>query len=424
MKNTQTVSTKDISRITFTLLLTTIVTTLVGFLFWSFAANLTMGNAEELGKVTTLMALAGFASLISIAGFEPAIILALNRNSNKECYKKTSIGHFLITGFLGGIVAAVLQVAFLIVFPTYDFLASPEYFILGIVSAILASSGAVLDYTSVAINKSKLVAVRNMGQAIGKTLIILPLFFLGITAAFSAILASLIAGTLFTFIVLWLLSGKEIFNGNISYAWKMTKSNLHYHRFTHYGTLLPPALVPLMITALTDTATAAIYTIAFTVVAVLMAIPTILSNAFLAQSIQANDIKLNIFHTIKLFLAISLPIGILVFTNIETLLLFFGKTYIDGKTLTLFLLILLIPEFCHRLLTSFLRVHSRLQPTLVANIIAGISILTLSIILLSFYGVAGIGIAFILSYTLSSGIMFAYVISDRYALQYAMPILQ
>lgn len=392
-------------RATFSLLLTTGLTSIVGFVFWQIVTKYSGYSASDVGQATTLMAIVSTASILSISGINPAIVLALSSRKDEVEYKRTVHGHAIIAATVSGLITLVGETVLVLSSPEYGFLQDPAVFIVGVLTGALAAGGATVDATSMALHKSGLVPLRNTGQSILKLGLIIPFVMLGMSAPVSATLTALIGGWILTEIVIYKISGRFFFKkDDIKYAWKLINKNLGHHQIASLGATLPPVITPLIVTAMIGTAESAIFSIVWMIGALFFTISPSVSNAILSSTANRNDI--NLAQRIKqssviIFLLMIIPL-ILVIIFPEQILSIFGEAYQAGGMLLLVLSLSALPDAVTNISVAYLRLKGDLKPASILNVGMGVITIALVIILTPSLNIVAPGWAWLVAQSLGS----------------------
>lgn len=408
---------------TFSLLLTTGLTSIVGFVFWRLVTGY-YPNSSEVGEATTLMALIGASSLLASSGINPAIVLALSSKKDQLEYKRTIHGNSFIAASVASVITIAMQTV-LIFTANFEFLTNPYVFILGVVTAALAAGGSTVDSTNIALHKSGLVPFRNTGQSIIKTLLLVPLILLlygqEYAAVINATLTAFIGGWIMTLIVLKRISGRFFLRlSDIKYSWSLVRGNLGHHQVTSLGANLPPVVTPIVVTGLLGTSESAVFSIVWMIGALFFTVSPSVSNAVLASTANRDDVNLKSRMKQASFIILglmSVPMT-LVFIFPDYILNFFGNDYEQGKFLIILLALSALPDAVTNIAVAYLRLKKDLKPASVLNVIMGVSTIGLIFIIVPVAGIDAPGWAWLITQSVGAvGIIlyicFRYILKTR-----------
>lgn len=399
---------------TFSLLLTTGLTSIVGFIFWRIVTGY-YPESSQVGEATTLMALIGASSLLAVSGINPAIVLALSSKKDEIEYKRTIHGHSLIAALIASVITVTVQTVLLFT-SNFEFLKNPYVFALGVVTSALAAGGSTVDSTSVALHKSGMVPFRNTGQSIIKTALIVPLIILLNDASYAAVinatLTAFVGGWIMTLIVLKRTSGRFFFRlSDVKYSWGVIKGSLGHHQITSLGANLPPVLTPLIVTGLIGTSESAIFSIVWMIGALFFTVSPSVSSAVLASTANRDDVHLK--HRIKqaswiILGLMSVPMA-LVFLFPDYILKFFGDDYEKGAFLIILLALSALPDAITNIAVAYLRLKKDLKPASILNVLMGLSTIGLIFVLVPFAGINAPGWAWLATQTTGAIGILAYI---------------
>lgn len=401
-------------KVTFSLILTTGLTSVVGFAFWRIVIGY-YPDPSKVGEATTLMALVGASSLLAVSGISPAIVLALSAKKDEVDFTRTIHGHSLIAAISASLITSVTQTA-LISSSNFEFLKNPAVFILGVATSALTAGGAAVDSTSMALHKSGRVPLRNTGQSLIKTALVVPLiiFFSGESSAavINATLAAFIGGWIMTLFVLKRTSGRLFFRlSDVKYSWNVIKGSLGHHQFTSLGANLPPVVVPLVITGLLGTGESATFFIVWMIGALFFTVSPSVANAVLASTANRSDVSVNSrMRQAGWMIAglISIPMAV-VFLFPTAILTFFGNEYENGAFLLVLLVVSAVPDAVTNIAVAYLRLKRDLKPANVLNTLMGAGTIALVVVLVPVAGIASPGWAWLIAQTLGSAGIVTYI---------------
>lgn len=374
------------------LILGTLVTALLGFIFWILNARLFSPN--DLGIATTTISAATLVSSFSLLGFNNSLVRFLPKAKNKS--EKISSGLLIVT--IVTLLLSILYLSFInILSPKLNFfLENHSYELVFIIFTLFLSYSNIVDSIFIAYRGSKNVLVKSSIQSILK--IIFPLFFvsLGFLGIILALTFSTISGVIFAIALLYI---------NYGYRFSLQIESLELKRTIHYSfgnylvnffSSLPLLVIPIIVTVYVGTEYSAYYYIDAMIINLLYIIPSSITNSFFAEGSYGDENLRQIFkNSIKLVYAILIPgiVGIILLGYY--VLLIFGKDYADnGYSLLILLATSSIFYSINNLLLAIFRIKHKIKILLFINILGSFFILLCCIIFARF-NLTGIGLSWL-----------------------------
>lgn len=382
---------------TINLILNTGLTSLVGFLFWKVVSYY-YPNISDVGQATTLVALAGVASLVATSGLSPYILLSLSNKGNGVDFAKEISAYKLLSGLTAGTLALFASLS-LSGFNEFSWMQSP-YIILGV--ALLAGVTAaanILDSSLIAIGDSSYVPLKNLTISLSKTallfIITLATFF---TAAMSVIYATLIATLVVSLLILNKVTQNVLTNyKTIKRVLKDIRYSYGYHQLTTLGQALPPLIVPILITGLAGTGESALFSIAWLVGSLFFTISPSVANALLSDASNIGDkqVRGRFGKALILVSGLLVPAALVAFFLGNWILGLFGSDYQNAAPLLILLAIAAFPDAFTTLSVALLRLKSKLKVAMALNLSMGIITVSLIGLLFNSLGLESVGIIWI-----------------------------
>lgn len=417
MSKVKQLSQSQLIRTTFSLLLNTGLTSIIGFAFWKVASS--SYTTSQVGQATTLMALTGVSTLLAVSGLAPAILLALSSKSDKIDYKKATHGFVLIAAATAATISLILQTVLISFFKEYNFLQNFELIILVVLISAVTAGGVMLDSVSGALHRSGLIPTRNVSQSVIKVVLLFPFIMLSLQAPYAVIAATILGGVTASTYVMFKISGRLYpKKGDISLGWMLVKDNMWHHQAASLGAQLPPVVVPLIMTAALGTSDSAIFSIAWMFGALFFTISPSVSSAMIISTANMDNvnIKLRIKQaSIVIGSLVSIPM-IVTLMFPEYLMGFFGPQYAEGAMLLVLLALSAMPDSVTNIAVAFLRLKKDLKPATILNVSMGLSTVFITLTLIPLLGDKAIlapGIAWLASQTLGSIAILTYI-QSRY----------
>jgi O-antigen/teichoic acid export membrane protein len=382
---------------TVNLILNTGLTSLVGFLFWKIVSYY-YPNISDVGQATTLVALAGVASLVATSGLSPYILLSLSNKGNGIDFAKEISAYKLISGLAAGIIAFAFSII-LSLFPEFIWMQSP-YIIIGVsLLAGVTAAANILDSSLIAIGDSTYVPLKNLSISLTKTMLLFILTLSAIlTAASSVVYATFIATLLVSLIVLNKVTKNILTNREtIRAVIKDIKYSYGYHQLTTLGQALPPLVVPIVITGLAGTGESALFSIAWLVGSLFFTISPSVANALLsdASNVEGRQARGRFGKALILVLTLLVPAALVAVFLGDFILGLFGDAYQSASMLLILLAIAAFPDAFTTLSVALLRLKAKFKIALILNLSMGISTVVLIALLFESIGLIAVGIIWI-----------------------------
>lgn len=370
------------------LLLNTGLTSLVGFLFWRIVSQF-YPEVAEVGKATTLVAITAVSSVIATSGINPHIMLSVSNNGSAKSFSSKIASYQAISGAASSLVALTILAALMFV-PNFYFIQNPLIVLMVIFMAYVMAASSTIDFSLLALGKSGIIPIKNLGGSISKTVILfLVAILFGISVYHNVIFSTMLGVLLFNLVGLRLAVNRTLPTlTEFKDTFKNVIKKLGYHQFTGLGQALPPLLTPLIITGIMGTQDSAIFSIVWLVGAAFFTVAPSVVNALLSDAAN-KDVKI-VNHKIKMagMLSFSLLLPATAFIALfnRDIMGFFGDQYKEGAFLLFLFALAAIPDALVNLSVAYLRLRGNFKPALILTSFIGISITVLVALLIGVYG--------------------------------------
>ncbi len=312
------------------LMASTAIMSVLGFGFWIFAAHLY--TPSQIGEASALIAITLLISNLSFFGLNSALVRFLPTSKNQS----RDINAVLITVGAATMIAAIGY----LIWTGDDFSGGLKIF-----SATLGGQLAfVLLMAAVALNTltdSIFIANRRaefhtlVYAVFGLVKLIMPLFLisLGSLGIFAAYSAAAVASLALTLVFMRRAAGYRLWSRP---NWSFISQSRKYTSSNYIGVLLaglPSQVMPSMIVGHLGSASAAYFSMAWTMANLLYVIPSAITNSLLAES--SHDIAKqarNVRHAIRILTMILVPAVLVSVIVAPYLLRLFGEQYSTGGT--------------------------------------------------------------------------------------------
>lgn len=375
------------------LLLGSLVTAMFGFVFWIIAARLF--DAPTVGLATVLISLSTLISLLSLAGFDSSFVRFVPKSAHKTTYINSGI-----------IVSSLLSVLFSGVFLAFSYHTTPALQpIIGQPLVIVLFIFLTIASSLNLLTNSVFLAHRQAGYILAINLIfnlikiILPVAFIayGSVGIFAAAGVAQVVGLLLS---LWYMARNYRYRLRLSIDTHALRQTFSYTFAVYVGSvlnLLPPTLLPLIITQQLGAASTAYYYMAFNIATIIFTIAySAMQSAFAESSHDESQLRGHIIKGVRLSFLLTLPavVGSLVLGGY--VLGVFGQAYAASATPLLQLMsVSALAVVLYSALGAVLKVAHDTRSFIVSNTVYALVIVGLSALLMNTYGLIGIGYAWL-----------------------------
>ena len=377
----------------------TVITSLVGYLYWVFAAHIY--SAHDIGLASAFIAAMSLTSTFASLGIGSALIQVLPRRKAGHEWSITLNVCMLIgsvTSVVGGIIVAVA-----LPFLSPQFAVGTHrllYALVFIIGVVLYTVTTLVDQTFVAERATGNMATRNALFAIFKLPLMIVLVQIGALGIFSSWILSLAATLLLALLVLVprLKKDYSLAARGITQQVRPMLSAFAGHHFINIGGSLPMYLLPVFVAIkLSATDNAYFYTTWMLGSLFFMVSASVATGLFSEGSHASRDLTRKV-RTSTLLIGVMLsPVLLVFFFGGRIILSIFGSNYAQhGLTLLLILMVSAIPDATTNIYISVLRVRGRLRSAALLNLGMAVLTLVLAWFLLPLLGIAGAGWAWLL----------------------------
>jgi O-antigen/teichoic acid export membrane protein len=376
------------------LMLSTCISSLLGFLFWIIYARIFTPN--QIGIATTLIAVSLFISNISQLGFNNSLIYYLPKSKDKNklinATLTTSSTFALLATlvFLGGISFFSPKLLFILNYPFFIIA-----FIIGTIFLLLNS---LSEPIFISYRSTKYIFIKNTVYSLIK--ISLPILFVayGSLGLFNSYNISVIVTAVLAFILLY-----KYFNYRLTfvYSYKLLKMLLRFSVINYFSAImgmLQTLIIPIMIVNLISPKVAAYYYIVDLFINFLGIVPGVITQALFAEGThEPNNIKKLILKSALLIFAILIPAIIILVLFGKYLLLAFGKQYSEeGIKFLQIVSFSAIFTSINYLITTILNIKADLKKILFMSIFGSLLMILLTYLFIP-YGLVGVGYGILIS---------------------------
>lgn len=389
------------------IMVTTLVNSAFGYVFWVAAARLY--DPTAVGLASALIAVGTVIALVSQAGASATLIQTLPRQRNRPDWW---LSIWTVTA-LSSVTCLVLTVGALAVIPfiAHDFanVRLPTYIVILLVGTLAVTVGSVLDSAFVAERASGNMLGRNTIVAAVKAVVVIALALvvtrtpiLILDAWATAGVAGFVVGSL----LLWRRAGSwhRPSVAPLLRSSRQLAASIVANQFIGLGGALPPLLLPLLVTARLSARDNAFFYTTWMMCGILLVVSPAVAQSLFAEGVHSPaQLRAKTWSALRVLLAIMVP-GIVIFLVLGgPLLSTFGQGY-EQHSIALLRIVVFsaIPDAVTNVYVSALRVRGRLVRAAWLNVAMGVGTLIISWILLPSLGIEGVGWAWLMMQTAGS----------------------
>jgi O-antigen/teichoic acid export membrane protein len=380
------------------LMLGNVSNSIFGFVFWIMVARLY--TAEEAGIGSAIISAAGLLTMLAGLGFGYGLIRFLKSSKDPNKLINTS---FTLTALVALAATAIFILGIQVWSPSLKILrTNGPYLVVFLVFVPISALSALIDSSFVAGRKAGFVLARNIIFNVLR--ISLPFIFLAVAQSFgifgswsSAAIVAFLAG-----ILLFLPRSQPHYRPFPSIDRKAISEILHFSFRNYLGDLFwttPALILPLLVVNVLDAKSNAYFYMAWAINGILSMIPsTVATSLFAEGSNEEAKLEQHIWRSLKMVFLLLIPAVISVELLADKLLLLFGRTYADNATTLLRVLaVAAFPLAINVVYFGVRRVQKKMTEVILLSIAAGVVTIGVSRLLLPGTGIAGIGIAWLIS---------------------------
>lgn len=373
------------------IMLTSVSTAFVGFLFWLVAARLY--TQEDVGIATAIISAMGLLVLISRLGFDQSIIRFF-----PKCDKDRALGTVLLitTAFsliLGGVFVATAGYWV----PDLQIVTTFAPFFLIVLAANMIT--VFIGTSFIAVRKGDYYFLQ--GLSFGSRLIfLLPLSILGTLGIFTSFGLSFIVALVISFVLLF----------RFGVRWKgidlgFIRESFHFSMAGYFSLLFmtaPQLILPLIVMGILGPAETAQYYIVYAVISILFFVPSSFAHSLFVEGSHGEALKESVLRALAGTYAIVIPIVLLLLVFGNLILGLIGPAYAEGVDL---LRVMALSGIFLCVCETFLairKIQDDIKSLFYFSLVLSVLILGLSVVMLLRFGLIGVGYAWLVAYFLGS----------------------
>lgn len=295
-----------------------------GFVFWTIVARVFPDS--DVGIAATLLSLSSLISLLSLAGFDTTFVRFLSKSERRQDYTNSGL-------VISALLSIILSVLFMVGFPLYapDLVfvtANPLFAAAFIVFNVFTTLNTLTNSIFLAHRKAFYTFVVNILFSLIKA----ALPFLAIGGGAMAIFAvSGVAQVIGAGLSFWVMAYKFDHHFSLRIHTDILRLSKKYSLSVYVSSifnLLPPTLLPLLLTAQLGPESSAYYYMAFTIATLLFTVAySAMQSVFAESSHVEAHLGDYLKKAMKILAVVMVPMAIALFMIAPYLLQVFGAQY-------------------------------------------------------------------------------------------------
>jgi len=365
-----------------------------GFIFWILAARLY--SPEDVGLATAMISSAGIIGLLAKLGFDQSIIRFFPEMNKGKVF----FSSLIVTSVASLLFGVIYLVGIDFWAPKLSILQQYPIIFIGVL--FFQSVITITGIAFVALRKGGYYLIQNMLNG-SRIVFLIPLVFLGALGIFSSLG---IAFALTSLLPVYFLYRFKIRLSGIDTQFlreSLTFSTGNY--FSGIFLLLPPILFPLLILNILDAEQAAIYYIVYSIISLLLVIPTSFGTSLFVEGSHGEPLAKSAKKALFATFLILIPAVVVIFLFGNFLLQLMGSYYVQGFDLLKLMAISTIFYAVFQVFISVKKTEKDIKAILFLGFGQFVLIIASGYLLLNYYGLIGIGYAWILVYGIFGTIM-------------------
>ena len=373
------------------------------FLFWIIAARLF--ETTEVGLTTALLSVLGIFALIGELGFGMGLIRFMPGMGDKQ-------NALINTCFtLSGLFSSLLAILFIIGLPIWGqafipLFNSPIFSFLFILFSVIMTIIPLLYNIFLAKRATKFIVYCTSIAGVSRIALLLVIIFLA-HSVFGLFFISFLSTFAGIFIGLFLFLPQVMPSYRLlpTIHTGLLREIRNYSAINYASRLIlqiTPLILPLMVVNILGSEMNAYFAMSWTIVAIAQVVPTSLFNSFLAESVNEKKLnKKNFKRVFFLMLELLIPATILMILLASFILSIFGSTYSEqGTSLVRILALSTIPWGIIYLFITVERYKKSSLSIIFATLASAVLSIGLSYLLMSTWGLIGLGIGYLAGQTI------------------------
>lgn len=360
-----------------------------GFIFWILAARLY--SPEDVGLATAMISSAGIIGILAKLGFDQSIIRFFPEMDKGKVF----FSSLIVTSAAGLLFGAIFLAGIDLFAPKLNILQQYPIIFLGVL--FFQSLVNITGIAFVALRKGGFYFIQNILNG-SRIVFLIPLVFLGALGIFSSLG---IAFAITSLLPVYFLYRFKIRLSGIDT--QFLRESFAFSAGTYLSgifLLLPPVLFPLIILNTLDAEQAAIYYIVYSIISLLLVIPTSFGTSLFVEGSHGEPLAQSAKKAIFATFLILIPAVAVIFLSGNYLLQLMGNYYVQGFDLLKLMAISTIFYAVFQVFISVKKTVKDIKAILYLGFGQFVLIIASGYLLLNYYGLIGIGYAWILTFGL------------------------
>lgn len=401
-RNTQWLSRSQLFRGSFWLLLASVSDAALGFLFWVLAAK--AYTRDSVGITTATISLIALAQLFSRFGLDQSLVRHFPQG-NKNRIMMTSMAVTLLSSILMGVIFMTLSKS-VATESGINLLAG------GLLVIVIIAAESTTYFSAmalVAMRQGKFYWIQRI-IVNTKVLFVVPLATIGVGGMVLAYGIPVVLASLFSLSVLYRL-GIHPSGFDRSYLSRSLRYSAANYIVTIF-TATPYPILALVVLAVAGAGQTACFSLAYAISSLVMMVPNAFSTSLLVEGSHGEDLREQTAKALRLSYLFQLPLVVAIALLGGIALGLIGSQYLPGKDFLVLSSISGLGVPLCSIFTSVMRIRKRVRMLVLFNSVVFFVLLSSSVFLLHFVGIAGVGIGWVVAYGLGSLIAFIYLVKD------------
>lgn len=373
------------------IMLTSISTSIFGFIFWILTAK--FYSQEDLGIATALISSINLLILLSRFGLDQSITRYLPERNQSKIFVTSTVVIIISTLIFGIIFIMGIDLWS----PKLNMIKEIAYIYL--VFLVANSITFFIGTAFIALRKSNYYFIQSILTG-SRILFIFPFIYFGALGIFCSVGASVVLTLLFS---IYFLHKCGVRTSKLDK--EFLKDSFHYSVGNYIAGILisaPNQILPLMILNLLGAQETAQFYIVYAIYSLLLMIPASFSISLFVEGSHGENLKKTTLRSLAAIFFLLIPAVIFFCIFGKLLLGVYGQNYIGAFDLLIFMTFSSFFVAICQIYSSITRVQSNYKGLIGMNFLTFVSILGLSYIFMSEFGMIGIGYAWVIGYGLSS----------------------
>jgi O-antigen/teichoic acid export membrane protein len=382
---------------------TTIITSILGFVYWFVAARLASANA--VGTASAVQSAAQFLGIFCVIGLNTVLIseLAADKSQARSLMLTAAAG----VGVVAYIVSAGVGVGLAAVSPALrQGLSGPGGILIFAVLSALTTVLVLLDDACIGLLRGDLQLRRNAVFAVSKLAILPVLIWAWATQSGIELVVAWMLGLLISLITLAIQLAKltrgqssRLDLGRIVEKRKLVMS----HHWLNLSIQSPRLILPVLVAIINGPAANAAFTAAFLVVSFINVIPSQLSTVLFALAPgDETDLRVQVRKTMRICLVISIATAPIFVIFAGLILKIFGHDYVTATVALAILGFATYPQTIKAHYVAIARVRGRMQRAALWTLVGGCLEVGFSAVGAEWHGLTGLAVAYLIAASLEA----------------------